>query len=139
MSDGVAGDAISAEQILPFIEILQRATVGNSLLLRRLGVLKIIEKVSDHPGLERWIIERGTADPLTDGLVADEQMGNVSVGVDRGVSIQAQSSAQENNVVFLSRQESPARPDIEFLHVSLQHFRRVMLGINADGIKEDVL
>src|SRR6476646_4625081 len=138
MSDGMARDTISSEQIFALIEVFQRASVSRTSLLSRVIVLEIIEKIANHPGLKTGIVQGGTAHPLADCLITDQEMGNMAICIHGRGGIYSQPLAQKNNVLFLPRQKGPARPHMKLLHVSPQYFWCVVLRINANGIKKDI-
>src|SRR5579859_7267806 len=79
MSDGMARDTIPPEQIFALVEVLQRASVSRTSLLSRVVVFEIIKEIADHPGLKTGVIKRGTADPLADCVIADQEMGNMAI------------------------------------------------------------
>ncbi|MNC73776.1 hypothetical protein D3C75_1250330 [compost metagenome] len=61
------------------------------------------------------------------------------IGVDQWVDIvEAEAKEQFLDVVGLTGQEQPARPDVMPLDVFLQDLRRVQLGLQGDRIHEDV-
>src|SRR5947209_20078124 len=138
MSDGMARDTIPSEQIFASIEVFERASVSRTHLLGGIIVLEIIEKITNHPGLKTGIVQGGTTYPLANCLIADQQMGNMAICVNGRVGIKSQPSAQKNNVLFFARQKGPARPHMKLFHVGPQYFWRVVVRINADGIKEDI-
>ena len=83
MSDGMARDTIPSEQIFTLVEILERASISGTRLLGRIIVLEIfIEKVPNHPGLKTGIVQGGTAYPLADCIITNQEMGNMAICVD---------------------------------------------------------
>src|SRR6185437_14599356 len=139
MSNGMARDTISSEQIFAFIEVFERASVSGTHLLGRIIVLEIVQKLTNHSGLKTGIVQGGTTYPLADRIIADQEMGNMAICVDGRVGIESQPPAQKNNVLFPARQKGPARPHMKLFHVSPQCFWCVVVRINADGIKKDIL
>src|SRR5579859_7326780 len=83
MSDGMARDTIPSEQIFASIEVFKRASINRASLLSRVIVLEIIEKIANHPGLKTRIVQGGTAYPLADCLIADQEMGNMAICIHR--------------------------------------------------------
>src|ERR1051326_8398877 len=138
MSDGMARDTIPSEQILTLIEVFKRTSVSRTRLLGRIIVREIIEKIANHPGLESGVVQGGTAYPLADCIIADQEMGNMAVCVNGRVGIESQPPGQKNNVLFFACQKGPARSHMKLFHVAPQYFGGVVLRINADGIKEDI-
>ncbi|MNN87550.1 hypothetical protein D3C81_2051190 [compost metagenome] len=52
---------------------------------------------------------------------------------------QTQATAQLLDVVGLAGEQRPARADAEFFGVALQGGGGVVVGVDADGVEEDVL
>src|SRR5580765_7916430 len=80
----------------------------------------------------------GVAQPLARGLVADHQINGMAVTVEGWVCVKIEVSAHDVNVGLLARKKQPARPDVKFLSIGLEHSRSIMFGVDADGVKENV-
>src|SRR5712671_5713885 len=122
MADGVTGNAISSEEVLPTVE-LERTAVCDAHVFRTfvrwLDVLEIIQKIANHARLERRVVHGGAAYPLPRGLIADQEASHMPVGIYGRIVPQAEPFAEEVDLLFLAGQEGPARTNVEFLHVGL--------------------
>src|SRR5712692_10099775 len=136
LAHGVAGGAPGLEQVRPAVDLRQLAQVG--VASGRLVGLPA-EEIANGGGEEARVVHRGVPHPLAGRLVAHHQAGHVAVPIrrvrQRG---QAELPVEELDVLFLAGEEQPAGPDVELLRVRLQHLGRVVLGIDADRVEEDV-
>ena len=62
----------------------------------------------------------------------------MAVFVYRRIGIQADFLTEKIYVLLFAGKEGPTRPDVELFHVAPQHLRGIVLGIDADGIKENI-
>src|ERR1041385_755595 len=119
-----------------------RRSIASGGLLIALAALMLSpggEPVRNHGCDVARIIQRTVAHPLAGRLVANHQAGAV---VGELILVWSGSLPEflpdHFDVFLLSSQEEPSRPGMKFSGVGFQRLRRVVLRINADGIKEDV-
>jgi hypothetical protein len=99
-----------------------------------------VEPVADQDRQEARVVESAVAHPLAGGFIADQDVGRMAVTIiGIGSFPQAQLLADQFDVFLFAGEKSPARAGMVFFRESLQLFRRVVLRINADGIKKDIL
>src|SRR5262249_39562538 len=78
--------------------------------------------------------------PLSAWLVSNEYARRVAVRIVRvRITPEAQLSAYQLDIRLLAGKKRPARPDVVFLCIGLEHLGRVMRGVDSDGVEENVL
>src|SRR5205807_1247485 len=98
------------------------------------------QPVTHHDRDILWIIQRAVLHPLTRRFVAEREGGAVP-----GQSILARTRslakllAYQLDILFFAGKEKPAWLHVKLVRISFQFLRRVSFGIDADGVKEDVL
>src|SRR5260370_23515436 len=116
MSDGVAGEAVAAEDVFSTVKV-EWTIVSGSLLIRQVCVLEIIQELANHARLECRVVQGRTAYPLASGLIADQEAGQMPVGIYGWIVPQPKPLAEEVDVLLLAREEGPAWTNVKFLHV----------------------
>src|SRR5579864_8051088 len=140
MANGVACGAMRGKNVATLVlDVDRRRLLVTGFGVHCLSVTPTAEPVPDPVRKEPRIIGGRVAHPLSTWFVADQHARSVAIAiVGIGFTVKAKLFADEVNIGFLARQESPSRANMIFVPISLEHPGSVMRGINANGVKEDI-
>ena len=102
-------------------------------------VLEVPEPAADLGGEHVGVVEGRAPEPLPGPGIPDDHVDVVVLQVLRVVEVQAEPSAQRQDVLLVAREEVPAILAAEALAIVGEHLGRVPTGIDRDGVHVDVL
>ncbi|MCY1438452.1 hypothetical protein D9M71_546540 [compost metagenome] len=105
------------------------------------GLLPVVQAVAQAVGEDVGVLEGRGFHPAAGGLVADDQAQVVVLGaaVFQAFDVQAQAAAQLLDVGGFTGEQRPAGADAELFGVAFEGGGGVVVGVDADGVEEDVL
>src|SRR6185437_11507907 len=137
MTDGVTGCAMTCKQVAAVL--LYDWSLSVTAQRSPAPVLPGVEPVTDHDGHEARVVSGSVKHPLLRRFVANQNsrlMAVTIVGI--RIRIEAQLFGDEVNVFSFACIKSPARTNVIVFSVLLQNFWRIALGVNGDGIEENI-